>query len=195
MGHSLAWLAIRGKPAPAVHRDLGLAPTGNTGLYGDHPMVGIALPSGWFLLVSNNSAHPMILDPALSHGCEMIACSLDEHVMYSNAEYWQNGQEIWSITHDAQHEIMHLEVKGEVPEIFEAVRARLASQQEQEGGAVAETDYYFDIPLETARQLAGFRHDVDDPLLRETGFMVFAEITPLSVQVLRGESRPWWRFW
>jgi hypothetical protein len=91
----------------------------------------------------------------LSRGCEVIACFVEEHVMVSRAAGWKNGQQIWSVTHDAQESDRHLKVEGEPPVGFAAIRDRLTKQQEEDDGA----DFIFNIPVDLAKELTGYTHE------------------------------------
>jgi hypothetical protein len=153
MGASLSWFAIRGKAPEAVLQDFGLKNVGKE--YCKTPFCGGALPSGWYLVI--HGRHEFANDEArrLSRGCEVIACFVEEHVMVSRAAGWKDGEQNWSVTHDAQEGDGHLEVKGEPPEGFAAVRDHLTKQQEEEGGA----DFIFDIPVALSKEITGYRHD------------------------------------
>jgi hypothetical protein len=86
----------------------------------------------------------------------MILPSEQLHAMVvSRAAGWKDGEQIWSVTHDAQEGDGHLEVEGEPPCGFGAIRDRLAKQQEEDGGA----DFLFDILVTLAKEITGYRHD------------------------------------
>ena len=153
MGASLSWFAICGKTPEAVLHDFGLKNAGKE--YRETPFCGGPLPSGWYLVI--HGRHEFTNDEAsrLSRGCEVIACFVDEHVMVSSASGWKDGSELWSVTHDAQENDDHLEVRGEPPAGFGAIRDRLIKQQEEEGGA----DFIFDIPNSLAKEITGYHYD------------------------------------
>lgn len=92
--------------------------------------------------------------------------------MVSVAAGWKNGEKVWSIKHDAQQGIEHLESTGEPPG-FGMISAALRLKQATAGGKKADVDYIFDIPVETAESLTGFRHDKVIPELGEKPFEVF----------------------
>ena len=75
--------------------------------------------------------------------------------MVSRAAGWKDGEPIWSVTHDAQEGDAHLDVEGEPPAGFGAIRDRLSKQQEQEGGA----DFIFNIPVDLAKAITGYSHE------------------------------------
>jgi hypothetical protein len=153
MGASLSWFAVRGRTAEAILRDLGLKNVGKENQ--KTPFCGGALPSGWFLVIHRRHEFTSGEGRQLSRGAEVVACFVEEHVMVSRAAGWKNGKEIWSVTHDAQEDDGHLEVAGEPPASFAAIRDRLTRQQEQDGGA----DFIFNIPVDLAKKIIGYSHE------------------------------------
>jgi hypothetical protein len=153
MGASLSWFAIRGKTPEAVLQSFGLKTVGKE--YHKTRFCGGVLPSGWFLVI--HGRHEFANDEArsLSSGCEVIACFVEEHVMVSRAAGWKNGEQIWSVTHDAEEGDGHLGVEGEPPAGFVAIRDRLTKQQEEDGGA----DFIFNIPVDLAKEITGYSHE------------------------------------
>ena len=153
MGASLSWFAVRGKEPEAVLQDFGLKNVGKE--YHKTPFCGGALPTGWFLLI--HGRHEFTNDEVqqLSRGGEVIACFVEEHVMVSRAAGWRDGEQIWCVTHDAQEGDGHLDVDGEPPAGFAAIRDRLTKQQEEDGGA----DFIFNIPVDLAKEITGYSHE------------------------------------
>ena len=108
--------------------------------------------------------------------------------MFSCASGWKESRKCWSITHDAQRGIEHLVAEGDLPPEFGSIRDRLLSKQSEEnlrkprplvrqsGASISKIgcDYVFDIPVETARSLTGYRHDQDIPGLTGEAFEVLA---------------------
>jgi hypothetical protein len=122
---------------------------------------------------------------ALSSGCEVVGCSVEEHVMVSTAVRWKDGQKIWQVIHDAQKDIEHLDVKGEPPLEFSAIRDRLKSQQQAAGGKKSDTDYIFDIPVDLAEVIIGYRYDKDLPGPGKEQFEVLID------KAASGEKKSW----
>jgi hypothetical protein len=190
VGFAMSWLAIRAPKAEAFE-PLGLRPTGEQRELLGAPIAGTELPSGWTLVVANGCDHALISDARLVDACEhtdLVACSIEEHVMYSAASFWSRGKRVWSVVHDAQRAIDHLETFGELPPSFAEIRAALLAQQSEAGGADSDTDFIFDAPLVLAQRLTGFKHDdAGGPESFDT------------LQDLRSEERrlrrPWWKFW
>ena len=78
--------------------------------------------------------------------------------MFSMACAFAKGREIWRVSHEAERGITHLDVTGTPPKNFEEIRTRLLRQQTDDPGGA---DYVFDIPVDLAQSLTGFRYDED----------------------------------
>src|SRR6266850_1025470 len=163
MGWSCSWIAVRGKPTAVVLRELGLCPVGKYQGEPEAPWSGAALPNGWYLVFAAKDCEPdQFNDNALaelSNGCELIASSVEEHVMFCSSAYWRNGRREWSIVHDAQQGIYHLAADGGPPGSYSSIRDKYLAQQDAEGGTKAGVDLVFEIPLEVGVELTSFRHD------------------------------------
>jgi hypothetical protein len=160
MGFNVSWLAVRGKPAGSVLDLLRLKRTGEFEEVPESPVTGIALSYGWYVVFANDFG---FIDRAplsrLSESAEVVTCAVEEHVMASSASGLKDGAAIWSILHDPQEGMQHLKVSGEPPDEFDAIRARLFAEQSAAGGDDSDVDYVFDVPVEMALALTGFRHD------------------------------------
>ena len=88
----------------------------------------------------------------LSRDCEVITCIAEEHVMFSGALAWNDGRLVWSVEHDAEKRLQHLDAHGNLPEIFTVVRKRFSGEQSLKGDA----DYLFDVPVEVRESDHGF---------------------------------------
>lgn len=195
MGLSLAWLAAKDPSFEAVLDRLRLDATGAPADYVENALTGCTLPGGWSVVVAHGCDHRIVDTQelaALSQDCEVIACSVEEHVMYSRVERWALGSRVWRITHDAQASFDHLAAEGDLPTEFDAVRARHAEQQEAEGGRLAGVDFYFEIPLVLAQARVGFKHDEGASPEPANGFCALHDREGAS----KGRARQaWWRFW
>lgn len=184
MGFSLEWMAVKGGTRESVLDALGLRGTGEREEIPEAELTGAALPAGWYLLVANHSRLPLMDSKVLagvSVDAEVVSCFVEEHVMCSCVQGWQRGREVWSVMHMADTGgIDHLETKGELPPAFAPIRDQQRAKQQAAGGAKAGVDYIFDIPVELACTLTGYRHDQDIPGLDDTPFEVLAttEATP-----------------
>jgi hypothetical protein len=175
-----------------VHAALGLRGTGAREEIPESDISGAELPGGWYMVLSNRNNLHLTEDAALS--ClsglgEVVMRFVEEHVMCSYAACWRDHRLIWSIDHDAGAGIENLKIKGELPASFPAIRERLFSEQAAAGGKKAGVDYIFNIPVELAHTVTGFRHDEDIPGLPKDAFevLVTTSATP--------EWRPRWRRW
>lgn len=166
MGYAQSWLAVRGKPREVILDALKLQPTGEREEVVESALVGAVLPGGWYAVIANRSGHELTREGVLtrlSQGAELVRVDVEEHVMVSLVEGWRDGVRHWSVLHDGQGGLDHLETCGTPPESFKAVRDMLLDRQRGAGGAEADVDFLFDVPVELARTIAGYRHDEDIP--------------------------------
>src|SRR5262245_52377994 len=142
MGFALSWLAVKGKPVADILAELRLRPTGTHALDGEEPFVGAA-SGGWYLIVMNGAEHHFlgadVLTP-LSAGCEVMTCTVEEHVMFSEATGWENGRRLWRVRHEGDAGPRGVEEEGTLPQQYFEIRNRLIQQQEAEGGEEADVD-------------------------------------------------------
>ncbi|TIW20974.1 MAG: hypothetical protein E5V65_07060 [Mesorhizobium sp.] len=94
-----------------------------------------------------------------SQGKEMVVVHIEEHTMFARAELWSDGSNIWRIWHSGDENVMDLHTTGDLPASFETLRQQAFSKQDKE----SDVDYAFDIPLDLAAELTGFRHDEGAP--------------------------------
>jgi hypothetical protein len=92
MNESVSWIAVRGKSATEVRRELGLQGSGVWRAEPDCPIAGAMLSTGWYLVRAAGT--DMALPYRLSHGCEVVACYVGEAERVSAAGGWQNRQRI-----------------------------------------------------------------------------------------------------
>lgn len=183
MGFSLSWAAVKGSTPAAVLEALALRGTGATEEIPESEITGAKLPGGWYLVVSQRDCLEFTKDKVLeqlSRLGEVITCFVEEHVMCSCAACWRGGQRVWSVYHDSggRSGNLHLDIKGEPPPAFAEIRGRLMSEQEAAGGKKAGVDFVFDVPVELARSVAGYRHDHDIPELSKLAFEVLTRAQP-----------------
>jgi hypothetical protein len=185
MGFSLSWAAVKGGTPQAVQEAFALRGTGAQEEIPESDITGAELPGGWYMLVSNRDGLRLTEDAKLSRLSrvgEVIMCYVEEHVMCSFAACWRDGRLIWSVYHDAQSSIESLDVKGEPPATFAAIRDRLRLEQAKAGGKEAGVDHIFDIPVELAQAITGYQHD---EIIEGLSFEVLESTKP--------ERRFWWR--
>lgn len=162
MGYSLSWIAVKGRPDREIRQLLGLKSTGKYGTYGEHRIAGKDLRNGWYILIANECDDPITKGEILaeiSKGCRAVACSIEEHVMFSSCAFWENGRKAWSVQHRGDEGAFDLVTTGKLPESYSLLKKELIEKQKSEGGEQADVDHVFDLPLELAKQYVGFRHD------------------------------------
>jgi hypothetical protein len=162
MGFRVQLIAVSGKEPRAIQRDYGVVATGEREEVPESPVVGAALLNGAYLLYINDPDKIVPDDKVfarLSKGASLIACYANETVMNSYACAWSNGVERWSVFHDAQQDVRHLETSGTLPPELRIIRDRHFAQQKNDGSA----DFIFDIPIELFADLGGIRYDQDIP--------------------------------
>jgi len=174
LGYSLSWCAVRGKDAKAVLDELGLCPTGDRELFAESPLVAAQLSAGWYVVVADHDERFQSeeLRARLSQRCEVVTCDVEEHVMYSAASGWQNGQVLWSVQHAGSDGLDDLRTEGQPPAVFADIRARLQAELADHD---RDADYLFDVPIELAKALVGYRHDEDLAADDEEPFEVLAD--------------------
>lgn len=161
MGFSLSWIAVKNSTPEAVCDRLSLRVTGERG-NPDSPLSAASLPGGWYLVISDHDEQ-RLTDPKTLAGLstlgEVVACYVEEHVMISSAELWRDGQRVWTVNHDAQTGMDHLSAEGNLPPQFAEIRASLQAAQKADGGNKSEVDHIFEIPVELAFSITGYRYD------------------------------------
>jgi hypothetical protein len=85
-----------------------------------------------------------------------------EGPMISYASLWQGGRYIWKIRHNSDQDVEHLEASGDLPPQFEGFRDTAMDKQrvheERRRPGEWGVDYVFDVPLDTAAGITGYRH-------------------------------------
>jgi hypothetical protein len=160
MGFKISWIAFLGLTKTQALEKAGLTDTGQRTEAFDAPFCCAELPDGWVLLFANDFeyASPDTLE-RVSTACQIIGCQLHEGVMYATTAGYSNGRRVWAVTHDSEGGMFDLTVEGEPPQTFPEIQARQMQKQRDEGGDESIVDYIFDIPIETAMSICGYRHD------------------------------------
>ncbi len=198
MGYAVSWLAVKDVVSEPLLQDLGLTPTGEKADYGDTLFTGRALSTGWFILFINKYDHQFVQPKTLasiSIAGDVIACSIEEHVMWSSAELWHDGAQIWRVEHDAQESMCHISSSGLLPDGYPAIKTEFIEKQNQAGGESSDTDYVFEIPLQIAKSIVGFKHDESSS--EAADFLVFQNTLPKAAADASadGGKKPWWKPW
>ncbi|MGA2425724.1 MAG: hypothetical protein ABSG07_17095 [Terriglobales bacterium] len=82
--------------------------------------------------------------------------------------------------------ISQISTSGLLPDGYSAIERKFAEQQKESGGEKSDTEYFFEIPLQTARSIVGFKHDEAAP--EDGSFKVFKGTT-------YKRTKPWWKPW
>ena len=208
MGFNMSWVFVDGINEGALYDALDLAATGVTPDEHDLgtsyvPLAGAALKSGWCAVfaqyalvmdatVGTNPARLMRL-PTRSR---CITCVVLEHAMVSYASLWQEGRYVWQVRHDSNQGRGHLEVRGDLPSAFGDFRSTAMDKQRAEDARRKSgewgVDYFFDVPLDTAATMTGYRHD---RVVENDFFRNLQGLVPTKESVLTKLSQPpgWWQ--
>lgn len=169
MGLSLSFIATKGRDPLSA---LGLSADGKTSRAEPIPPPArfIAFDLGdWRFVVSDDhrfASRERIC--AAAQGGVAVGLYLEEHVMISGAFGAEAGDLAWSVQHDPNHGMEHLETWGEPPAALEGIRDRLLAELRK----LDDADYIFSAPTELAASVCGL--NVDD-------FNEEVDLTVLSV--------------
>jgi hypothetical protein len=109
--------------------------------------------------------------------------------MVSYAGLWEKDRPTWQIRHDLGQGGEHLEASGDLPPEFAGFRDAATRKRRAQGGRV---DYMFDVPLDVAAKITGYRHDraLEDDFLGN-----LLSLVPINGNVLTKVSQPpqWWQ--
>jgi hypothetical protein len=175
MAFAYSWIAVHGLDRAAVLKRLELTPTGGTDTsppaYGQISVCDLA--DGWTMVALGDMAHDLGLKDSLaklSIDCRLVAAHIEERAMFSSAEEWRQGRQLWQVQHDQVSSRPALETTGNPPGDFAALKKSHAGK-------------VFDVPLQLARSITGFKHD---------------DATARRYELLDWRSepaKPWWKFW
>ena len=159
MGWKISWVGFSGLTKAEVLDLVGATDTGEIDEANEADFSGAEIPD-WYILFSNDFdfVSESTLSKLSSRGT-VVGCQLHEGVMVSAAYGYDRGNAQWSVMHNAQDGISDLSTSGAPPTELEPIRERLSQQQYDAGGEVADVDYIFDIPVELAAAICGYRHD------------------------------------
>jgi hypothetical protein len=208
VGFNMSWICVDGISQDALHEALDLVPTGETA--GRHdlgtsgvPWAGVTFKSGWCAVFAK---YALVMDvtvgtkpprlarlPATSR---IITCVVLEHAMISYASLWQGGRCAWQIRHDCDQGTTHLDAAGDLPPEFaglrDAMMARQRAEDDRRGPGRLGVDYVFDVPLDTAAVITGYRHT---RAMENELFLTPWALAPTAGNVPTKLSQPptWWQ--
>ena len=161
MGYRISWLAAKGLSSNALLDHFDFRSTDERDEANEAPFSTAELPTGWTILWSNDPTFANVERcQRLSEKAPIVSCWVNETVMLSSANYFEGGNYLWFVGHNAQEGQYDLQSDGSLPPQFDAIKERLTHQQDQGGGDKADVDFIFDIPLELAHSICGFKHDM-----------------------------------
>ena len=181
MGFSVSWIAL-----PPSHIDAALPTLGFTleeqfSASEDWRYNLGHLSESWALILATRCDFaPSAPLAAISRNTAIYAFYAEEHVMVSGISAWQAGKEQWSVDHDPNNGIDHLEINGTPPDIVGKARARRLNQQVNAATGIT-VDYIFSVATDVGEELVGYRYDkyVEQPRR-------FQELS---------RNKRWWEFW
>jgi hypothetical protein len=190
MGLSLSWVAVKKCTPQSVHEALGLRATGERMELPEAELTGATLPCGWYAVFSDHDRFGLTSESKLarlSAQGEVLLCFVEEHCMNSLAQCWRKGSEVWSILHDAQRGLDHLEADGDLPAAFAGIRDELWSKLKSDDHPC---DYLFSVPVDVAYSVTGYCPYRDIPGMGSDAFEV---LEPTSARRDPAAPASWWR--
>ena len=154
MGAALSYVAIKDKPDSALLKSLNInemtSGTDLHALYGADTINGCVFESGWFVITIYGDPQALLSPKVLqqlSAGSRLVACEVEEHVMFSSAAGWINGEQVWSVVYDSQEDDEEIVVTGNPPAGFNEMAAALRKELT-----------FFEIPTELVHNICGFEY-------------------------------------
>jgi len=165
----ISWVAVRARAADVVLAKLGIADTGERQEIPQAELLGLALESGWYLLLQNSWRADCWIESEilrLSRDSELVSCSVDG--VRRLAIGFAGGKCTWRVLNDRRYGPTHLEETGALPDIYTEIRRRQVSKYAEtwSSGHISE------IPVMLAHVLTGYRHDSPDGRVGTMSFAV-----------------------
>lgn len=156
------WIGAQGVPPAAVLEALGLelAPDWAPGGWRDAEYMMRTFPDEWTIVISEarlklHAALPAVA--AVNEGVT-IGCDATTVVMVSEVQVYENGQPVWSASHDPDDDMLNLDVQGEPP----ARLAELLSEAKAKTAESDEADFVFDVAMNLVAERTGFMAESDE---------------------------------
>jgi len=156
MGLNLSWIGVQGEQKTAVLDRLGFEEIGETGDEVGADYACAELPGGWLIVLATDRVFDVndTLAKVASKGSS-LSCSMSETVMVSEVRAFRNGRALWSVLHDPDKDPQGFVVAGALPPQFDEILRRLEGEQAAPGNE--DVDCMFDLPLELAASICGYR--------------------------------------
>lgn len=168
MGFSISWVAFKSLSKADVLTRTGFRTTGvnSPDIPADRsPDASVlfafcAFPTEWSTIFSADYRYAAAEGLGhLSDRATVLGVQAEEHMMFSAAAVFTNGREVWRLAHGPDRGRFDLRVSGTPPREYAPIRDKLVALQKQEGGRPFGTDHVYDIPVELAQAMTGYRHD------------------------------------
>ena len=165
MGWMCSWVAVEGADKEEVIKALDFVETGEEVLPGernrDSPFSYMERDNGWIVVFGNGfewAGTDRVV--GLSRLGLTLGCQFEDKVeMTSVVCAAKDGVVLWRVYHDATLKGDKLQVSGNPPEEYADIRDQMLREQAER---TANVDYIFEIPLELAKAVCGYRTD-DEP--------------------------------
>lgn len=151
---SLSWIGLKGLGRAEALDLLGMTETAD-----DRDPSWIAeLPTGWTILLSSDSSfasEARLL--RLSETRPALGCQFSETVMCSTTTFYDDSKVVWCVDYDCEVGVPTL--TGVPPSDYQPIYDRLLAEQAADNGDDYEVDFIFDLPIDLAQAVTGYRHD------------------------------------
>jgi hypothetical protein len=152
------------------------------------PLAAAMSDAGWYLIVADGWNHrfvqPSVLTRLSSHA-DVVTCTVDERNLAAAASGWSRGERQWSVSYAGEDDPGNVIVDGTPPEPFAAVRDALTEKSGADDAGDLLLDPLFEIPIELARQIVGYRPDEPSPAF-DGRFVLLETTAPTLKQRLFG---------
>ena len=188
MGFRICWLGFSGKEKADI---LGALRAQDTGIWdeaNESPFSVASLPNDWTIIWLNRFDHSLASAASiqsLSKNCTLVTAHVNEGAMFSSTQLHTDGARSWSISHNAQKGIYDLQTDGTLPDCYSEISARLTGKQDKSGEDKGQVDYIFDVPVEVAKSICGYRYNLCRYDWGEPYFTTLEERSPSAG----------WKFW
>ncbi len=167
MGYNRSWLAARGVKKVDFLKLFGLRDAGAAGDY-SQAFRCAELATGWTVLVAEDVdfASPDHLE-GIVNAYPVLGCQASEGDTYSAVHLHERSKSRWLVSHWSDRGEYDLEVVGEPPAELAALRDRYVAAQKarppgRPGLFLGNVDHMWEIPVELARALTGYRLEEED---------------------------------
>jgi len=167
MGLNCSWIAVQGLKVEDALASLQMEVSEVLSPDEIPDGLGMAqLPDDWLLFLWGRKAGAV--EGKLSECTALgraIKCEMSETVMFSEARGYEDGAQVWRVSHDPDRDqsLYSLQTEGAPPAQLEAIVREAKAEQDKEGGEDAGVDFIFDVPLRLAHSICGFNVSEGDP--------------------------------